>query len=98
LASFYGLVVKNHLSQFVLVVRSFWFANEFGLVLEVSLERLLEVRPVRQAFSDSLLGCLGIVQLFETVKVLDLIDYHGNVRGTLPEKVGLPDDIITMVV
>ena len=68
------LVVKDDLSQFVLVVRWFRLSHELAWVFLVGFACLLEVAPVGQDLADRLLGCLGVVEILEAVFALRLLN------------------------
>lgn len=71
LASLDGFVVEDDLSQFVFVVRWLRSLDELGWVFLIGVECLLEVRPVGQALTNSLLCCLRVVQVLEAIGVFD---------------------------
>ncbi len=79
LSSFDGFVVEDNLSQFVLVVGRHRHFDKLAWVFLPCVECLLEVRPIGQALTDGLLGGLCVVQIAETVLVLDGRNEHVDV-------------------
>ncbi len=74
LSSLDGFVVEDDLSQFVFVVRRFGTPKELARVFLVGIECLLEIRPISQTLTDSLLCRLGVVQVTKAVLGFDSSD------------------------
>ena len=92
------LRIEGDLSQLVLVIWRPGAANKLGLVLEVCLQSLLEVGPVRQAATDRLLGGLGVVQVLKRIHVLDCVDHLDKPRQAFLLEPGLSHEEVAAVV
>ena len=93
-----GLGVEDDLGEFVLVMRRLGATDELRLVFRVRLDGFAEVGPVGQATTDGLFRGLGIVQVLETVEIMDGINHLYQAGKPLLCEPSLSQDEVATVV